>query len=118
MSFQIIVVTIAIIVLILILTFIGYGIYTSNHTAKFPPVTSACPDYWKVHGNGDNQECVNINNLGNCNLGKDNTKSFQADKWKGKHGICAKSQWARLCGLTWNGVTNAGATLQKVCGQQ
>ena len=118
MSFQTIVVTIAIIVLILVLTFIGYGMYSTNHAAKFPPVSSDCPDYWKVQGTGNNLKCININDLGTCNLGKDNGISFQTDKYKGKHGICAKSQWARLCGLTWNGVTNAGATLQKVCGQQ
>ena len=84
----------------------------------FPPFKSLCPDYWKVQGTGNNLKCINVKNLGNCNHGDNNSASFQDDKYKGKHGICAKSRWARLCGVTWNGVTNAGATLEKVCGQQ
>ena len=118
MAFKTIVVTIAIIVLILLLTWIGYGLYTASHHSKFPPVSSSCPDYWKVEGKDKDEKCVNIKNLGNCNHGKNNSVSFQADRFKGKHGICAKADWARRCGVTWNGVTNAGSKLQSVCGQE
>lgn len=118
MSFQTIVVTLAIIILIFTLTFTGYGMYHSAHDTKYPPVSSTCPDYWNIKGTADNQKCINIKNLGNCNHGENNSVSFQSDKFKGKHGICAKAHWARQCGVTWNGVTNAGSTLQKVCGQE
>jgi hypothetical protein len=112
MQFQQIVVMIAAIILIGLLTWIGYGIYQSEHSAKFPPVSSDCPDYWTANKNG----CVNIKHLGSCNTGKDNTMSFNSPPFIGKDAICAKSRWARRCGVTWNGVTNAGSQLQKVCG--
>ncbi len=72
MQFQQIVVMIAAITLIGLLTWIGYGMYQSEHSAKFPPVSSDCPDYWTANKNG----CVNIKHLGSCNTGKDNTMSF------------------------------------------
>jgi hypothetical protein len=114
MNFQQIVVMVAAIILIGLLTWIGYGMYESEHNAKFPPISSDCPDYWVTNKNG----CVNIKHLGSCNNGQNNTMDFNKPPFVGKNGICAKSDWARRCGVTWNGVTNAGAKLQKVCGFQ
>ena len=98
MNFQIIVVTIAIIILILLLTFIGYTLYSQRYNSKFPPVTGECPDYWVSKDN----ECTNPKNLGKCK----GSKSFNNNMYKGHNGDCAKSQWAKNCNLTWQGITN------------
>ena len=47
--FFIIVLSIAVVLLILILTFIGLMMKsTSTNNAVFPPVVNTCPDYWSV----------------------------------------------------------------------
>jgi hypothetical protein len=119
MSFDTIVVTIAIITLIVLLSFIGYGMYKNETTAKFPPVSNDCPDYWTSKGTGENQKCVNTKHLGKCLNTKDNdTINFNTAFYQGKQGFCRKADWARRCGVTWNGITNAGSKLQKKCGQE
>ena len=98
MNFQIIVMTVAIIILILILTFIGYALNTHRFNVKYPPVTGECPDYWVSKDN----ECTNPKNLGKCK----GSKSFNSKIYMGDGGDCAKSQWATNCDLTWQGITN------------
>ena len=114
MNFQQIVVMLAAIILIVLLTWIGYAMYESEHSAKFPPVSSDCPDYWQ----SDKKQCVNIKHLGNCNTGKNNKMNFNRPPFIGHNGICAKSRWAKRCGVTWNGITNAGAKIQKHCSSE
>ena len=119
MGFETVVVSVAIITLILLLTWIGFGMYKHNHDAKFPPVSSECPDYWKVKGEGKNQECINVKHLGNClNKKGSDSANFNVPYFEGSQGLCRKADWARRCGITWNGITNAGSKLQKMCGQQ
>ena len=93
-----IVVIIAIVILILMLSFIGYALYSHRFQRKFPPVTAECPDFWVAKNN----ECINPKNLGKC---KD-SKSFNSKTYQGNGGDCAKSQWANNCGLSWQGITN------------
>ena len=103
MSFQIIVVSTALVILILILTTIGYALYNHNKNLKFPPVTGDCPDYWV----SKDTLCTNPKKLGNCH----GSKNFNTKHFKGHDGECAKSQWAKNCGLTWQGIT----TNPKIC---
>ena len=114
MSFETFVVSIAIITLIALLTWIGYTMYNHEHSAQFPPVSSVCPDYWKSEKIGNKQKCVNVKGLGKCPgpLDLSNTRFI------GSHGFCNKETWARQCGVTWNGITNAGSKLQKKCGHE
>ena len=114
MGFNKIVIIIAILILIGMLTLVGYGMYKSEHDVKFPPVSSDCPDYWTAKDN----LCYNSRGLGSCNTGENKSMNFNSDQFKGHDGICHKAHWARNCGVSWNGVTNAGAKLQKVCGMQ
>jgi len=46
MAFQKVVLTIATVLLIICLIFIGVMLYQSKYSAKFPPVKGGCPDYW------------------------------------------------------------------------
>jgi hypothetical protein len=98
MSFQLIVVVIATLVLISLLTFIGYTLHSHTFHRKFPPVTGECPDYWVSKEN----ECTNPKNLGKCT----GPKSFNSKTYKGHNGNCAKARWANNCGLSWQGITN------------
>jgi len=103
MNFQIIVLTIALLLLVASLVFIGYALYTNRFSKKFPPVIAECPDFWIAK----NDKCENPENLGNCTGPMD----FNSNKFKGNNGDCEKSKWARSCGVSWTGITNNS----KVC---
>ena len=45
-NFQRIVLTIAIIILIASMIFIGYSLYYKSSDVSWPPETPKCPDYW------------------------------------------------------------------------
>ena len=101
MNFQKIVLLVAIIILIISLTFVGFSIYNSNHNVEFPPIKSKCPDSWDVSGN----LCVNTRHLGSCAKGENNTMNFNLPYYKGKEGKCRKYKWAERCGVSWPGIT-------------
>tara|TARA_A100001015_G_scaffold313624_1_gene421277 strand:+ start:655 stop:1059 length:405 start_codon:yes stop_codon:yes gene_type:complete len=134
MTFQKTVLTIAIVLLIICLIFIGVMMYNSKYSAKFPPVTSSCPDYWVDLGstseNEDRSMCVPPgfidpktgkqvtpeipgygSNDGSCKQPKyiDNSGTMTSDE------LCDNSRWAKKCNLSWGGVTNnsdaCGATV-------
>ena len=98
MNFQKIVLVVAIIILIMMLTFIGYALYSHRFARKFPPVTAECPDYWVAK----NKECTNPKNLGKCK----GSKNFNSKTYQGHTGDCAKSTWANNCNVSWQGITN------------
>lgn len=45
-NFQRVVLTIAIIILIASMVFIGYSLYYKSTSVSWPPETPKCPDYW------------------------------------------------------------------------
>ena len=105
MTFQKIVVTIAIVILILTLVVLGILIYNNRNEEQFPPEIGNCPDYFvmKQKEGGDLgvpiDMCFNQHNLGNKSEGcvwfdpKDATKKD-------------RKTFAKQCGLTWDGITN------------
>lgn len=102
-SFQNIVLSVAGIILIIFITFIGVFIYRNKNTVAYPPVLAQCPDYWVNQMSDGQNSCLNVKNLGSSTCGKN--KSFNTSEWKGKGGLCNKSKWARSCNLTWDGIT-------------
>jgi len=99
MSFYTIVLTIAIILLIALLIFIGIAL-KSKSSQMWPPVIGDCPDYWvDTSGNGGN--CENVKNLGTCPA----NMNFTGSSFSGSGGNCSKYQWATSCGVTWDGIT-------------
>tara|TARA_Y100000780_G_C13680615_1_gene415910 strand:+ start:1815 stop:2117 length:303 start_codon:yes stop_codon:yes gene_type:complete len=98
MTFQKTVIYIALVILIIMLLFIGYAMYNSKLTEKYPPHISQCPDYWKVVGKDG---CENVQNLGNC----PGTVDFSGSEWQGSGGLKKKKEWAKGCGVVWDGVT-------------
>jgi hypothetical protein len=131
-SFQIIVLSIATVVLILVLTLIGITMSGQNGSTVFPPTAADCPDYWpaRADGSGCNiplpvKGSVNLggiydkgNNLllnaanTNASLRTDATGTnyinFSDSKlWSG---VCAKKKWAASNNIFWDGVSNYNGT--------
>jgi hypothetical protein len=52
--FYVVVLSIAVVLLILILTFIGLAFRSSKNSATWPPVAGSCPDYWDVDPTNQN----------------------------------------------------------------
>ena len=106
MSFQKIVLIIATLLLILVLVMFGFAIHNNKQEEKYPPVQSECPDYWKaVRGDDGIPMCHNVKGLGSDNCQK--KMDFTKYPFIGSQGACNKQKWARTCGITWDGITNA-----------
>jgi hypothetical protein len=111
MSFEKIVIFIALFILIIMLISVAYAMYKTKYKTAFPPVDSDCPDYWESKSG----KCVNVNKIGSCNIGSGNSMDFNTNDYKGHSGLCNKLKWAKQCKVSWNGVTNAGSTLEQIC---
>lgn len=115
--FYIIVLSVAIMLLILILTYIGIKM-VNNRTSEgntFPPSYSPCPDYWETNGNG---KCV-VPGVQSTNHGTETYTSgntpgysggsidFNAAGWTTNgSSICSKRAWANSNTVVWDGITN------------
>ena len=98
-TFQKIVSYIAAIILAGTLTVIGFTIYHSKSTTKYPPEISECPDYWDSIGPN---KCRNTLNVGKCP--DDDVVDFNQPKYSGPTGLTEKCKWASNCGLVWDGL--------------
>jgi hypothetical protein len=108
MSFQKIVLIIAIIVLIIILVLIGVTLSKASYAESWPPVVGECPDYW-VDLSGNGEACFNSHSLGVCNIPTTDNKAtmnFNQAPYTGDNGTCSKYTWATNCKLTWDGITS------------
>lgn len=118
MSFYIIVLIIAIIILILALTSVGLLIGRLNSSKTFPPSASDCPDYWVV--NESNGYCtiptgdLAVNNPASGYTTADTyglssgAINFTDAGWKNKgiSELCEKKKWANKYNVLWSGVSN------------
>lgn len=120
--FYIIVLTVAIIILIIILAFIGIGMkYHGSARGSWPPVESTCPDYWNIDSSNPNN-CL-IPPSGSKNTGSiyntDGTLNQTVNLIKGYdsannkinfndpyYTACNKQLWSKNWGVYWDGYTN------------
>jgi hypothetical protein len=108
-SFQKIVLIIAIIFLILFLVLIGTSLSNSNNDLDWPPVVGNCPDYW-VDLSGNGSKCFNSHRLGSCpnyipTADDQKTMDFNHPIFTGSNASCAKYKWANHCKISWDGIT-------------
>ena len=106
---------IALILLIICLTFIGVSISSASNSYKFPPHVAQCPDYFVMNEEGKCMDVKNILPTGsstNCN-GKNFKQDMIDNNIEGtlpERGpfseLCLKKEWADTCGLNWDGITN------------
>ena len=131
-SFYLIVISIALLALIGILTYVGILMtYYRDKDTTYPPVAGTCPDFWIVSDEHPTHcklptvptdNSIGIKNVGSIYSGSalelnasntpglnQQTKAidFADAKW-GMAGsaVCKKQAWANQYGLVWDGVTN------------
>jgi len=129
--FYVIVLSIAIILLIIILAFIGVGL--KNHGgfagSSWPPVEGTCPDYWTLDPKTNNcmipnPDPTNPNmaprNTGSIYLGPNynvidpkfsTIRSISDDKKSINfndpyYGACNKQEWSKKWNIYWDGYSN------------
>jgi len=117
------VIIMAIIVLIIVLTYIGMVMAYGEGTEVYPPQSTTCPDYWvidednkcKIPSDGDKNtgslyESGLLSDSTKQTIGLDETDStinFSHADWKASgQPICAKQTWAKTHGIVWDGVSN------------
>lgn len=112
------VLTIAIVVLILVLAFLGWTMTKQKDIDNFPKLQTSCPDFWGVEKDGATTYCIQPEQ-GNVNSGsidasnnaigfKDGKFDFTNSGWSaGGNAVCAKKKWANSHGINWDTVTNA-----------
>jgi hypothetical protein len=118
-GFYNIVLIIAVVILILTLTYIGIQMRNKVKTSVYPPMVAACPDYWEQSLDGKGCIIPNITEKNAGNSAFSTTKGFYNDEygnqcinfndpaWKARgNSICAKQTWANTNGIVWDGVTN------------
>lgn len=128
-NFYLIVLSIAIIVLIIALGFMGWMLSHQKDQIKFPNIQTTCPDYWTVSDNGlcKQPESTHFNygkdanvlttgyvkirtrNAGGAVPGKATDNSFDSRNpgWgNGKGGTCDKRKWANDNKIRWDTITN------------
>lgn len=125
--FYIIVLSIAAVLLILILTYIGLLMKSPKAaTSSFPPTINTCPDYWSI---GTDPSSCAIPSSGSKNQGSIYDNTFKLiltpkntpginltnndivlshEGWTagGASTICAQKKWANQYGIQWDGVSN------------
>ena len=107
-GFQKIVLIVVIIILIIALVVIGVALSGNFSNEEWPPLLSACPDYWKIDGSGNMTTCTNIKDLGTCppKSGQEHLiMNFGSPLFTGDNGTCNKYTWAKKCDVTWDGIT-------------
>jgi hypothetical protein len=120
-AFYLIVLSIALLILILILTYIGVKMSSKEIiTTPFPPVMSTCPDYWRVDGSycvvpingskntGDIYDANGTVSLSSTPGVNGNTVNFGDQGWvaNGVNPVCSQKTWSNLHGIQWDGVSN------------
>lgn len=118
-TFYLIVIGIAIVVLILILTFVGLLMQTGKKNVVYPPIANTCPDGWAIDGsyceipvtgspnmNGKSRSTLS----GTFPSGVVNGTKFDPNHagWmsSGKTAICEQKKWANKNNILWDGVSN------------
>ena len=105
-TFTRVVITIAVVVLIICLTFIGILLWYSKDVDVWPPEISECPDYWDVVGPNICQANKDVGNTGNGSNKACKYMDFSGGQYKGKGGRKARCSWAKDCGVYWDGGTD------------
>jgi len=117
-SFNMIVMTVAVVFLILILSAVGIiMLFTKNNNQIYPPTSSKCPDYWTLEAggvtctsSGTNNGTITTGGPGPTITGTSPAFSFKtADSAFTKNGMtqtCGQKRWANMNKVEWDGVSN------------
>jgi hypothetical protein len=130
-SFYLIVLSIAVIILIIALGFMGWMLSHQKDDIKFPGITTTCPEFWTIDTDG--KSCIQPNNFNKGTAapasGKGIFESYKktgtttwekmpgwtsgtkfdstASTWgSGNEAICNKKKWSNDNKINWDTVTN------------
>lgn len=121
-NFYTLVLTIAIVILIVVLGYLGWVMSKAKVSDEFPKLRTSCPDLWTVeNGSAGEVFCVqptatNAINIGDATTMED-AKGVDKDKKKfdtndagwasAGNAVCGKQKWANAHGIKWDTVSNA-----------
>jgi len=133
-TFHVVVLSVAIVLLIAVLTFFGIVLTKKTNTIlAFPPVYNTCPNYWSISADGSS--CIvpnpsNSLNTGSLIMGSGipstgltsspgfktyfdvsnamnvYTINFNDAGWTNGGGVCSWKTWAQQNNVVWDGVDN------------
>lgn len=103
MTFQTTIIIIAEIILAISIIIMVLTMYKQRSSFAYPPIISDCPDYWSIDGTTCKQPAVNTGLLTDAKCPNVN---FGIPIYKGNNGLCEKQKWAKVCNVTWDGITN------------
>jgi hypothetical protein len=107
-GFQRVVLYSAIVILIIALVIIGIMLSYAKEKQSWPPIVPDCPDYWSMDDSDNNATCINVKDLGSCPKSGGNkhlSVNFNEAPYIGSKGACEKYNWAKRCGISWDGIT-------------
>ena len=115
MNYQKVVIVVAISLLIIILSYIGYNLNLKQKNSRYPPVVSKCPDGWDISTNSVDFDLTDITSysqlcqdMSACTADAANCldPDYQYD-FKDKN-LCQKQSWAKnhIPELHWTGITD------------
>ena len=125
-SFYLIILSVALFILIIVLGFMGWMLSHQKDQVDFPNITTTCPDFWEINGNG---YCVQPSTTTSFNYGtassltnyiktgtttavdvpglSGTTFNSKVSEWgSGKEAVCNKKKWANDNNIKWDTVTN------------
>lgn len=107
MSFQKIILSIAVFILLFSLCVVFFFIFKARGNSVYPPFVSQCPDFWNFR---QDKNCFDANHIipetiVNKN-GCERLMDFNEPKFQGKLGMQYKYNWAKQCQTPWDGITN------------
>ena len=123
-SFNLVVVSVAVVILIITLAYMGSVMSAAKTNLVFPPVANVCPDNWTANaagtlcstpaaGTGRANAGALTGASANVVLSGEPPNSVlsinpAATTWasSGKSSICGKSAWANANGVVWDGISN------------
>lgn len=119
LSFKVIVVIIAVILLVGALTLIGITLSKKSRTNPFPEYQENCPDFWTLKNTVCVPDTINTPPPRNFTGAKATVKhpgviidsktnrivslDITQDNWAS---VCDKSKWANMNNILWDGVAN------------
>jgi hypothetical protein len=114
-TFYIIVLSIAVVLLILILTFVGIMMKRQDSATVFPPTVNTCPDFWTVDAGKCTIPIIGSPNALASNPTDQNVAPYASGGkidpnnplWAiNGSAICNQRKWANSAGISWDGVSN------------
>lgn len=93
----------AIAIFLVFMALVAVMMMQAKSSQIFPANVPPCPDYYEVQDDGS---CKNVKGLGNGSCS--DPAVFSEAKYKGVNGRKHKCDYARKCGIEWDGITNVG----------